>query len=204
MDRTIAALFETRIAAEAAEARLVAGGLAPDGIRIMPLDEPATSSPLAQGFARALADLGLGSSGAATDGRTLVVVQAADPEAATALLEACDPLAIDREATRWAPASGAAQEAASGLTGQTSAAGTGTGAASLNVAPSGLTPGRAAAPGPTSGVGPTVGTTTGADPLPLTGAAGLSLSDVTDGADRPGSSEALRDAEIAAGRAPRE
>ncbi|KAA2235017.1 hypothetical protein [Salinarimonas soli] len=196
MNRTVAALFAHHAAAEEARRALLDGGIAPDRVRITPLEAPARSpgAALAEGFARALADLGIGRARAPEPGageQVLVVEPGGDTGDVLAILETCAPLAVDRAADRWADPAGAALEAAAGLTGQTSGAGTGTVAASLNNAASGLTPGRAAAPGPTSGVGPSVGTTTGLD--------GLGLAAVTPD-DGLGAADPRRDAEIAARR----
>ncbi len=199
MDRTVAALFATGKAAEEARRALLDGGLAAARVRVVPLEPPprGPGAALADGFARALADLGLGTPPAARGAeQVLVVTPAGDTDDVLAILEACRPLAIDRAAERWADAPGAARETSAGLTGQTSGAATGTDATSLNNAASGLTPGRAAAPGPTIGVGPSVGTSTG---LGTAGAPVASLPEIAPD-DGLGSSDPRRDAQIAAER----
>jgi hypothetical protein len=200
MDRTIAALFANGGTADAARDALLDHGLAPARVRVVSLESPprGPGAALAEGFARALAGLGLGTRPAGAHGaeRILVVTPAGDTDDVLAILEACGPLAVDRAAERWADAPRAARETVAGLTGWTSGAATGTDATSLNNAASGLTPGRAAAPGPTIGVGPSVGMSTG---LGTADAPAPALPAITPD-DGLGSSDPRRDAEIAAER----
>ncbi|HYF55930.1 MAG TPA: hypothetical protein VEA41_16870 [Salinarimonas sp.] len=151
MDRTVAALFPTPARAEEARRRLAEAGLGFE-VRLMPLGPPPSAgAALAGGFARALADLGLGPAPAAPADHTLVLVRG-DVEAALDLLETLAPLALDRHAERWSQ--GAGHEASAGLVGDASAAGTGSGPTSLNAAASGLTPGRMAGPDPGAALPP--------------------------------------------------
>ncbi len=163
MSRTLAALFATPAQAEAAREALTAARIPPEAIRVLPLaPPPSAGAAIAQGFARALADLGLGGAPAQAGEHTLVLVSG-EAEAALPVLEGRRPLAVDRQAEHWSDPHGAALEASAGLTGQAS------------------------------------GAATGVEPVPLTGAAGMSLSGAAQD-DRLGSSEALRDARIAAER----
>ena len=196
MNRTVAALFAHHAAAEDARRALLDGGIAPGRVRITPLEAPARSAgaALAEGFARALADLGIGSARAPEPGageQVLVVEPGGDTGDVLAILDTCAPLAIDRAADRWADPAGAALEAAAGLTGRTTGAATGLDATSLNNAASGLTPGRVVATGSAADGG------LGSGAMPGVDAAGR--ADVQE-TDRPSSSEALRDAQIAADR----
>jgi len=213
MPRLLTALFDARSAAERARAELLAAGVEADAVRVAGGEAPGGfAATLEAGVVQAFRNLVLPGGdrrlyedGVRRGGYLLTVhADRDDVEEAIRIIEACGPVDLDARSRDWADAGGAGREASAGLTGSPSAAATGAGPGSLSVASSGLTPGRAAPVGGTTGIGMTAGIAQGAGPTsaettPGMGMMGVSLADTPSAdSERLGSSEALRDAEVAA------